>query len=181
MNWARVSTSQQSLNIQIKALKAEGVKPSRIFTDKVSGKGMERTGLQTLKMKVEEGDVILVKKLDRLGRNTADMIQLIEEFSKQGVSVRFIDDGISTEGRMGKMVITILIAVAEAERQRILERTHEGRLEAKAKGVKMGRKVTVNRDKILKLRAEGKGATEIAKRLRIGRSTVYKALGPICN
>lgn len=71
-------------------------------------------------MKVEEGDVILVKKLDRLGRDTADMIQLIKEFDAQGVAVRFIDDGISTDGDMGQMVVTILSAVAQAERRRIL-------------------------------------------------------------
>lgn len=70
-------------------------------------------------MKVEEGDVILVKKLDRLGRDTADMIQLIKEFDAQGVAVRFIDDGISTDGDMGQMVVTILSAVAQAERRRI--------------------------------------------------------------
>ncbi len=74
-------------------------------------------------MKVEEGDVILVKKLDRLGRDTADMIQLIKEFDAQGVAVRFIDDGISTDGDMGQMVVTILSAVAQAERRRILEGT----------------------------------------------------------
>ncbi len=89
-----------------------------------------------LKVKVEEGDVILVAKLDRLGRDTADMINLIKEFSQMGVAVRFLDDGISTEGTMGKMVIIVLPAVAEAERSRIMERTNEGRIEAKAKGVK---------------------------------------------
>ena len=68
------------------------------------------------------------------------MIQLIKEFDQLGVSVRFLDDGISTEGHMGKMIVTILSAVADAERQRILERTNEGRQEAKAKGVKFGRK-----------------------------------------
>ncbi|EXC75059.1 resolvase, N terminal domain protein [Acinetobacter baumannii 1046051] len=67
---------------------------------------------------MEEGDVILVKKLDRLGRDTADMIQLIKEFDAQGVAVRFIDDGISTDGDMGQMVVTILSAVAQAERRR---------------------------------------------------------------
>ncbi len=81
---------------------------------------------------MEEGDVILVKKLDRLGRDTADMIQLIKEFDAQGVAVRFIDDGISTDGDMGQMVVTILSAVAQAERRRILERTNEGRPGSKA-------------------------------------------------
>ena len=81
-----------------------------------------------------------LKALDRLGRDTADMIQLINDFDQMGVAVRFLDEGISTEGTMGQMVVTILSAVAQAERQRILERTNEGRIEAKAKGVKFGRK-----------------------------------------
>ena len=91
-----------------------------------------------------------------------------------GVAIRFLDDGISTEGTMGKMVVTILSAVAQAERQRILERTNEDRLEAK--GVKFGRKPTVDKDKVRALHSQGVGATEIARRLKIGRSTVYKLL-----
>ena len=77
---------------------------------------------------------------------------------------------------MGKMVVTILSAVAEAERARILERTNEGRIEAKAKGVKFGRKRTIDRQKVFSMKAEGIGATAIAKELKIGRSTVYKIL-----
>lgn len=127
-------------------------------------------------MKVEEGDVILVKKLDRLGRDTADMIQLIKEFDAQGVAVRFIDDGISTDGEMGKMVVTILSAVAQAERRRILERTNEGRQEAKLKGVRFGRRRIIDRNALLVLNREGIGATEISRRLNIARSTVYKIL-----
>ena len=174
--YARVSTSAQSLELQVKALQEAGVKKHRIFTDKGSGSNMERDGLRLLQLKIEEGDVILVKKLDRLGRDTADMIQLIKEFDETGVAVRFLDDGISTEGTMGKMVVTILSAVAQAERQWILERTNEGRLEAKAKGVKFGRKRTVDRQKVLRLREEGMGASDIAKQLSIGRSTVYKII-----
>ncbi|WP_447836096.1 recombinase family protein [Aeromonas salmonicida] len=174
--YARVSTSQQSLELQVKALKAEGVRGNRIFTDKESGSHVDREGLQMLRLKVEEGDIILVKKLDRLGRDMADMIQLIKEFDAMGVSIRFMDDGISTEGSMGKMVVTILSAVAQAERLRILERTNEGRQEAKAKGVKFGRKPTVDKAKVHLLHEQGAGATEIAKQLNIGRSTVYKVL-----
>jgi DNA invertase Pin-like site-specific DNA recombinase len=130
--YARVSTSQQSLDIQIKALREAGVEMNRIFSDKASGSHVNRDGLSLLRIKVEQGDVILVKKLDRLGRDTADMIALIKEFDNLGVAIRFLDDGISTEGSMGKMVVTILSAVAQAERQRILERTNEGREEAKS-------------------------------------------------
>jgi len=174
--YARVSTSQQSLDIQVNAIKAEGVKTSRIFTDNVTGSHVNRDGLRLLRAKVEDGDVILVKRLDRLGRDTADMIQLIKEFDEIGVAIRFLDDGISTEGTMGKMVVTIISAVAQAERQRILERTNEGRIEAKIKGVKFGRKRTIDRGKVLTMKAQGVGATEIAKQLKIGRSTVYKLL-----
>jgi DNA invertase Pin-like site-specific DNA recombinase len=174
--YARVSTSQQSLDGQVKALKEAGVETRRIFTDKVSGSHVDRDGLHLLRIKVEKGDVILVKKLDRLGRDTADMIALIKEFDGIGVAIRFLDDGISTEGTMGKMVVTILSAVAQAERQRILERTNEGRIEAKAKGVKFGRKRTIDREKVLELHVNGIGATAIARQLGIGRSTVYKLL-----
>ena len=104
------------------------------------------------------------------------MIQLIKEFDENGVAIRFLGDGISTEGTMGKMVVTILSAVAQAERERILERTNEGRLEARAKGVRFGRKPRIDSDRVLTLRGEGLGATEIAKRMKIGRSTVYKFL-----
>ena len=95
----------------------------------MSGRSLERPGLKLLQLKVERGDVILVRKLDRLGRDTADMIQ---EIDQNGVAIRFLDDGITTEGTMGRMVVTILSAVAQAERERILERTNEGRLAAKA-------------------------------------------------
>lgn len=174
--YARVSTSHQSLDLQIKALEEAGAKLNRIFTDKMSGSHIDRDGLRALRVKVEEGDIILVKKLDRLGRDTADMIRLIKEFDGMGVSVRFLDDGISTEGTMGKMIVTILSAVAQAERSRILERTNEGRIEAKHKGIKFGRKRTVDRDKIISLYRSGVGATEVAKQTGIGRSTVYKLL-----
>ncbi len=174
--YARVSTSQQSLDIQIKALREAGVEMDRIFSDKASGSHVNRDGLSLLRIKVEQGDVILVKKLDRLGRDTADMIALIKEFDNLGVAIRFLDDGISTEGSMGKMVVTILSAVAQAERQRILERTNEGREEAKIRGVKFGRKRTVDREKALTMKDKGIGATSIARSLGIGRSTVYKIL-----
>lgn len=174
--YARVSTSQQSLDIQLKALKSAGVKQSRIFSDKASGSNNERKGLELLQMKVEEGDVLLVKKLDRLGRDTAEMISLIKLFDEMGVAIKFLDDGISTEGEMGKMVVTILSAVAQADRHRILERTNEGRIEAKLKGIKFGRKRTVDRKRLNDLYAQGLGATDIARQLGIARSTVYKVL-----
>lgn len=174
--YARVSTSQQSLDIQISALEKEGVKSTRIFYDKVTGKNLSREGLDLLRVKVEEGDVVLVTKLDRLGRDTADMIALIKEFDEAGVSIRFLSDGITTEGTMGKMVVTILSAVAQAERERILERTNEGRIEARLRGVSFGRKPTVDREKLMQLYKGGMRPAKISEEMGIGRSTVYKVL-----
>jgi DNA invertase Pin-like site-specific DNA recombinase len=104
------------------------------------------------------------------------MIKLIKEFSELGVYIRFIKEGLSTEGTMGKMVVTILSAVADAERERILERTNEGRIDAKSKGIKFGRKRSIDREKVIHLDVQKVGATEIAKQLGIGRSTVYAIL-----
>jgi DNA invertase Pin-like site-specific DNA recombinase len=87
-----------------------------------------------------------------------------------------LDDGISTEGTMGKIVLTILSGVTQAERQCSLERTNECRIEAKAKGGKSGRKHTINRKKVMGLHEKGIGATDIAGQIGIGRSTVYKLL-----
>tara|TARA_R110002124_G_C8967846_1_gene514712 strand:+ start:1291 stop:1623 length:333 start_codon:yes stop_codon:yes gene_type:complete len=95
---------------------------------------------------------------------------------KAGIAIRFIKEGLSTEGTMGKMVVTILSAVADAERERILERTNEGRVDAMAKGVVFGRKRSVDRAKLLELHNNNMGATDIAKELGIGRSTVYSIL-----
>lgn len=172
--YARISTSQQSLNLQIKALEKAGVESHRIFSDISSGANVQREGLELLKIKVEPGDTILITKLDRLGRNTLDMVQLIEDFEQLKVGVRFLDDGISTEGEMGKMIITILVAVAQAERSRILERTNEGRRDAIARGVKMGRKPSIDREEVIRRLKVGEGPTKIAREMGIGRSTVNK-------
>lgn len=107
------------------------------------------------------------------------MIQLIKEFDAMGIYIRFLDDGISTEGSMGKMVITILSAVAQAERHRILGRIHEGRIEAKSKGIKFGRKRFIDRERVVDLHTAGIGATEISKQVGSGRSTVYKLLNEL--
>ena len=174
--YARVSTSQQSLEVQKKALLKEGVKDNRIFSDVGSRANLDREGLNLLRVKVEEGDLVLVTRLDRLGSDTVEMIKLIKEFSELGIYIRFIKEGLSTEGTMGKMVVTILSAVADAERERILERTNEGRIDAMAKGIKFGRKRSIDRTRLIQLHNDGMGATDIANKLEIGRSTVYKII-----
>lgn len=119
LSYARVSTSQQSLNLQIERLKESGVSERRIFFYKASGDNMQRSSLETLLIKVEEEDVVLITKLDRLGRNTLDMVELIEKFEKIHVAIQSLDDGVSTDGAMGE-------AVANAERARIIAHKKAG-------------------------------------------------------
>lgn len=181
VGYARVSTNQQDLNIQVERLVAEGVKLSNdfLFTDKASGSNDDRQGLKLLLSKVRDGDTVLVTKLDRLGRNTVDMISIIEDLKSRNVNIRFLDDGISTEGSMGRMVVTILAAVAQAERERILERTREGRRAAISNGVKMGRKPSITdsiKQRIKEMVDRGLPKTEIAKKCGVSRQTVYDVL-----
>ena len=96
LGYARVSTHQQSLDIQVSRLTKEGVREDRLFTDKASGKSAdEREGLQRLISRAESGDEVLVTKMDRLGRNTLDMVSLVEEFSEKGVVVHFDNGDVS--------------------------------------------------------------------------------------
>lgn len=174
LGYARVSTNQQKLDTQINKLVEAGVRDDRIFTDKASGKDDKRNGLQRLLHRAENGDTILVTKLDRLGRNTGDMINIIESLFEKGVYIRFLDDGISTEGSMGKMVVTILAAVAQAERERILERTNEGRSAAMEAGVKFGRKPHKNADKAKELIQKGMPAKEVMTLAGVSRATYFR-------
>lgn len=183
LGYARVSTSQQDLTTQIEKLVNAGVEnhPDFLFTDKASGKNDDREGLQRLLTKLSKGDHLIITKLDRLGRNTADMIKIIEDLNDRGITVEFIDDCLNTKGSMGKMVITILSAVAEAERARILERTNEGRKKAKQEGkIKFGRKPTITKQTkqtILNQVAEGKlSKAEIAKINNVSRQYVYNVI-----
>ena len=174
LGYARVSTSQQKLDLQIFDLKQAGVREDRIFTDRMTGATDNREGLKRLLARAERGDVILCTKMDRLGRNTSDMIHIVDRCYKKGVAIRFLDNGLSTEGSMGKMVIQILAAVSEAERERILERTNEGRLAARLSGVKFGRKPHKNTEQAKHLICQDVPSKEVMARTGISRATYFR-------
>jgi len=130
--YARVSASRQLLDRQIRNLKNAGAKINDIYSDNDSSRGDYNHGLQRLKRKVETGDTILVTKMDRLGSDTIEMIQIINEFDDIGVSIRFIEDGININGKEdGKKILTLLSVVAQAERQRMLEKVNDSRKKQK--------------------------------------------------
>ncbi|WP_159282747.1 recombinase family protein [Rahnella variigena] len=174
LGYARVSTSHQKLTVQITELKSVGVRDDRIFTDMMSGATDEREGLQRLLARAEKDDIIICTKMDRLGRNTADMIHIVDACYKKGIAIRFLENGLSTEGTMGKMVIQILAAVAEAERERILERTNDGRIAAMAAGVKFGRKPHQKSALARELIQQNTPVKIVMKKSSISRATYFR-------
>lgn len=174
LGYARVSTNQQKLELQISALKIACVREDRIFTDKMSGSTDKRDGLQQLLARAEKDDTIICTKMDRMGRNTADMINIVDRCYKKGIAIKFLENGLSTEGTMGKMVIQILAAVAEAERERILERTNDGRQAAMASGVKFGRKIHKGTELAKSLIARKISMEDVIDKTGVSRSTYFR-------
>lgn len=174
LGYARVSTNQQKLDLQVSALIAVGVREDRIFTDMETGSTDDRDGLQRLLARAERDDTIICTKMDRMGRNTADMINIVDSSYKKGVAIRFLENGLSTEGTMGKMIIQILAAVAEAERERILERTNDGRQAAMAAGVKFGRKPHKGAELAKRLIVQGVPIKDVIDTSGVSRATYFR-------
>ncbi|MEX4695527.1 recombinase family protein [Haemophilus influenzae] len=167
--YARVSTEQQLLTAQINKLQSVGIPKNQIFSEKVTGlsKFETRKAFNKLMAIVKEGDEIVVTKLDRLGRSTLEMYQLITELRDKGIYLISLEQGISTRGQMGILIIQIITAIAEAERTRILERTEEGRQVAKLNGVKFGRKRKSNYEALIQEKERGLTNKEIAEKFNV--------------
>jgi DNA invertase Pin-like site-specific DNA recombinase len=175
IGYARVSTADQKAEIQINRLKAQGCNVIR--TEKVSGKSRKgRDELETILAFIKPGEALVVVKLDRLGRSTRDVLNLVHELEQKGASLRVLEPAIDTGGPMGKMVLTVLGMVAEMELGFIKERQRAGIEAAKAKGVYKGRPVTLNHARVLELHRAGLGPTAIAKTMSCSRGAVYKVL-----
>jgi DNA invertase Pin-like site-specific DNA recombinase len=173
--YARVSSLSQSTDIQFEALTKAGC--DLVRTEKKSGRSTEgRTELATILDFMAEGDSLCVHKLDRLGRNTRDVLNLVHELNERGCSLQVLEPAIDTSGPMGTMMLTVLGMVSEMELGFIKERQRAGIEKAKAEGVYKGRPMSLDHDKIRSLKAEGMGATAIAKELGCSRGAVYKAL-----
>lgn len=175
IGYARVSTTDQSTEVQVDKLKAAGC--SIIRTEKVSGKSREgRDELQTILDFIHPGDTLVVAKLDRLGRSTRDVLNIVHELQQKGASLEVLEPAISTNGPLGAVVLTVLGMVGEMELGFIRSRQREGIEKAKAMGVYKGRPVTLDHTKVVEMHKAGVGATEIAAKLRCSRSAVYKVL-----
>ncbi|RVA12957.1 recombinase family protein [Mesorhizobium sp. M7A.F.Ca.US.002.01.1.1] len=175
IGYARVSTTDQDLETQIAKLKAEGC--SIIRSEKVSGASREgRSELATIIDFLRPGDELLVTRLDRLGRDTRDVLNLIHECEQREAFVTVLDPHVSTRGEMGHIVLTVLGMVAQMERRFIKERQREGIEKAKGTGIYRGGKARVDYRLVFEMHRDKVGVSEIAAALGCSRMQVYRIL-----
>jgi DNA invertase Pin-like site-specific DNA recombinase len=176
IGYARVSTQDQDYSGQLEALKAAGA--TTIFKEKISGARADRPQLSNLMLSLRPDDVVVVTKLDRLGRSTRELLNLIERIGAAGAAFRSLGDPLwDTSSSQGRLLSTLLAAIAEFERDLIRERTGEGRKRAQANGVKFGRKPKLSdyqRKEAIKRRAAGETLAEIAKSYAVDLSMISR-------
>lgn len=171
--YARVSSTDQNLSIQEAALRAAGA--TIIRGEKKSGTTTKgRDELATLIEFARAGDTIMVTRIDRLARSIADLAQIVRTLESKGVHLKATEQPIDTSSPAGRAFLQMLGVFAEFETAIRRERQLEGVAKAKANGVYKGRKPSIDADRINQLVAAGKGASEIAKELNIGRASVYR-------
>jgi DNA invertase Pin-like site-specific DNA recombinase len=177
VGYARVSTVDQDPALQYDALTVAGC--VKIFEDRASGAKADRAGLLAALGYVRNGDVLIVWKLDRLGRSLPHLIETITALEKRGVGFRSITEAIDTTTPGGRLVFHLFGALGQFERDLIRERTRAGLSAAAARGRKGGRKPVVTSDKLERARtiiAKGLTVREAATRLKVGKTALYDAL-----
>jgi DNA invertase Pin-like site-specific DNA recombinase len=180
IGYARVSTQDQTLSLQKDALEKIGC--SKIFTDTASGAKAERKGLEEALDYVREGDILVVWRLDRLGRSLKHLIETITELNNRKIGFKSIQENIDTTTSGGKLVFHIFGALAEFERDIIRERTQAGLQAARARGRKGGRPKSLTSKKTAMAQAlyndKNNTVDEICKTLNISRATLYRYIKP---
>lgn len=174
--YARVSTTDQDLSVQLAALKRAGCDVIR--SEKVSGASISgREELATILQFIRSGDALLVTRIDRLARSIGDLQDIVRALKGKGASLRAVEQPIDTSTAAGKAFLDMLGVFAEFETNLRRERQMEGIAKAKAQGVYKGRKRSISSAAVRELHGQGLGPTAIAKQLGIGRASVYRALG----
>lgn len=179
LGYARVSTEDQNLDLQVRALELHGC--DHIVTDKgQSGSRFERPGLNRVLRALREGDTLVVWRLDRLGRSLKHLIETVDRLKERGVHFASLQEAIDTSSAGGNLIFQIMGALAEFERKLIIERTNAGLAASKARGVKGGRRRTITAEKLTQARnliEAGASVAAAAKAIGVGRTTLYRELG----
>lgn len=176
VGYARVSSTGQSLEIQLGALAEAGCE--KVFAEKKSGRSKaDRVQLQECLDFLREGDTLVVTRLDRLARSVGDLFEIIDRLAAKGAAFRCLQQsGVDTDTSSGRLMLAVLGAVAAFEADIRRERQMEGIARAKVAGVYKGRKPSVDVHRVRELNAAGLGAVAIARELNIGRASVYRVL-----
>lgn len=178
IGYARVSTDDQDLTNQRAELHAAGC--TKLFSEKITGTMRDRPELIRLIDHLRAGDVVTVTRLDRLARNTRDLLDMAEQLQAKGAGLRSLaEPWADTTSPAGRMVLTVFAGIAEFERSLIIDRTRRGREAAKARGVQFGRRPALNPSQVehaRELLAGGRTTGEIADLLGVHRATLYRAL-----
>lgn len=180
--YCRVSTADQTTDNQVREIEAAGfaIEPRRVIAETVSGSvaAMERTGFAKLVDRLEDGDVLIVTKLDRLGRNAMDVRATVEALAANGVRVHCLAlGGVDLTSAAGKMTMGVLSAVAEFERDLLIERTQAGLSRAKAEGKVLGRPsalTVAQQQAVLASRAQGVSLGVLAKQYGVSRAAIQR-------
>lgn len=173
--YARVSSTDQHLVLQERALKLAGCRHVR--SEKASGTSLNgRTELQTLLDFLQPGDTLVVTRIDRLARSLRDLQNLVGDLRSNGIHLKATEQPIDTSSAAGKAFLDMLGVFAEFETNLRKERQLEGIAKAKSEGVYKGRRATIDADRVRAMRASGIGPSAIAKELKIGRASVYRYL-----
>ena len=181
VGYARVSTADQNPGLQIDALQAACC--AQVFTDRgASGATANRPQLQAAISALQPGDVLVVWKLDRLGRSLRELLLLLDGLRAQGVAFASLTEGIDTSTAAGRMLTHLIGTLAEFERELLRERTAAGLAAARARGVRLGRRRALSREQVAhaaELVAAGRPRVEVARLLGVSDSTLYRALGAV--
>lgn len=176
IGYARISTQDQNLDLQLDALNRAGC--DKVFTDTASGANAARPGLDQALSHAREGDTLVVWKLDRLGRSIRHLIDTIKDLDGRKVGFKSLQEAIDTTTPGGKLVFHVIAALAEFERDLIRERTNAGLSSARARGRKGGRPKSLSAKQLTQARALIKDPSvpigEICKTLKVSRSTLYR-------
>jgi DNA invertase Pin-like site-specific DNA recombinase len=177
IGYARVSTIDQDLQVQLDRLRKEGCEIIR--SEKVSGVSREgRAELATVIEFLRQDDELVVTRLDRLGRDTRDVLNIVHECRQRGAFVTILDPHVTTRGEMGQIILTVLGMVAQMERRFIKERQRDGIERAKADGRYQGARPRLDYALVHQLHSEGHGVSTISKKINCSRMQVYRILGP---
>lgn len=180
IGYVRVSATDQNAARQL-----DGIEVDRVFTDRASGKDVQRPALEELMGYVRQGDTVLVHSMDRLARNLDDLRQIVQTLTRKGVVIEFLKEHLRFTGEdtpMANLMLAVMGAFAEFERALIRERQREGIAQARRRGAYRGRKPVLSRDRLEEVRrlaAAGMGKAALARQFGVSRQTIYKALSPV--